>query len=201
VSFALDIRRRLGERDIALAFETTAPVVAIVGQSGAGKTSVLNMVAGLLRPDAGRVSVGGVGLFDSSAGLDTPVPARRAGYVFQDRRLFPHLSVRANLIYGARTPERLPEIATLLDIAPLLARSPRNLSGGEAQRVAIGRALLAEPAFLLLDEPLAHLDRARAQEVMRAIERARDASGVPVLYVTHREEEVTRLGAERVAMQ
>ncbi len=201
MSFAVDVRQRLGERDIALTFESDARAVAIVGPSGAGKTSVLNMVAGLLRPDAGRIAVGGVALFDSSVGLDVPVPARRAGYVFQDRRLFPHLSVRANLIYGARSPERLAEIATLLDITLLLARSPRHLSGGEAQRVAIGRALLAEPAFLLLDEPLAHLDRDRAEEVMFAIERARDAAEVPVLYVTHREEEVAKLGALRITME
>lgn len=201
MSFSVDVRRRLGERDIALAFETTARVVVIVGPSGVGKTSVLNMVAGLLRPDAGHIAVGNLPLFDSSADLDIPVPARRAGYVFQDRRLFPHLSVRANLLYGARTAERLAEIAALLDIAPLLARAPRHLSGGEAQRVAIGRALLAEPAFLLLDEPLAHLDRAHGEEVMRIIERVRDAADVPVLYVTHREEEVARLSAVQVAME
>ncbi len=200
MSFAINVARRLGEQDVALAFESDAAVTAIVGPSGVGKTSVLNMVAGVLRPDRGRIAVAGAALFDAASGLDVPVALRRAGYVFQDRRLFQHLRVRANLLYGARGPERLAEVAALLDLAPLLARWPRHLSGGEAQRVAIGRALLSEPAFLLLDEPLAHLDRARGEEVLTMIARARDASGVPVLYVTHRPEEAERLGARMVAM-
>ena len=198
VSFEVNVRRRLGEREIALAFESDARVVAVVGPSGVGKTSVLNMVAGLLRPDAGRIAVGRGLLFGD--GVDVPAPDRRAGYVFQDRRLFPHMSVRANLLYGAAGSGRLDEVADLLELTPLLARWPRHLSGGEAQRVAIGRALLAEPAFLLLDEPLAYLDRARADEVMRAIVRARDAAGVPILYVTHSDDEVAALGAARIAM-
>ena len=200
MSFDLAVRRRLGERDIALTFHTDARVVALVGPSGVGKTSILNMIAGLLRPDAGRIVVGGRALFDADAGVDIPVPARRAGYVYQDRRLFPHMSVRANLLYAAPTPARLSEVADLLALTPLLARWPRHLSGGEAQRVAIGRALLAEPAFLLLDEPLAHLDRDRARDVLAMIARAVAANGIPVLYVTHRIEEATVLNAVPVQM-
>jgi len=200
VSFVVDVRRQIGEHTVALAFHSDAPVTALVGPSGVGKTSVLNMIAGLLRPDRGRIVAGGALVFDAAAAVNLAPPARRAGYVFQDRRLFPHVRVRANLLYGAPGPERLGEVARLLDLAPLLDRWPRHLSGGEAQRVAIGRALLSEPAFLLLDEPLAHLDRARADEVLRMIARARDMAGVPALYVTHRIEEVASLGAKIVTM-
>jgi len=200
VSFVVDVRRQIGEHTVALAFHSDAPVTALVGPSGVGKTSVLNMIAGLLRPDRGRIVAGGALVFDAAAAVNLAPPARRAGYVFQDRRLFPHVRVRANLLYGAPGPERLGEVARLLDLAPLLDRWPRHLSGGEAQRVAIGRALLSEPAFLLLDEPLAHLDRARADEVLRMIARARDMAGVPALYVTHRIEEVASLVAKIVTM-
>jgi len=205
VSFEVDVTARLGEGEgageVALSFASEAGVIAIVGPSGAGKTSVLNMVAGQVRPDRGRIVAGGVTLFDAAAGVDVPASRRRAGYAFQDVRLFPHLRVRANLLYGAPNAERLGEVAALLGIEALLGRWPRHLSGGEAQRVSIGRALLSEPAFLLLDEPLAHLDRARGQEVLGMIARARHASGVPVLYVTHRIEEAQMLGAEVVRME
>jgi len=201
VSLTVDVTRRMGGRDVGIAFTSEAAVTAIVGRSGAGKTSVLNMIAGLLRPDRGRIVVGGTCLFDASAGVDVPAAERRAGYVFQDRRLFPHLRVRANLLFGAHGSGRLDEVARLLDLAPLLDRWPRHLSGGEAQRVAIGRALLREPAFLLMDEPLAHLDRARGEEVLAMIARAGGMSGVPVIYVTHRIEEAERLEARVVAME
>jgi len=152
------------------------------------------MIAGLLRPVCGHVQVGGQTLFDADSGIDVPPEQRRVGYVFQDARLFPHRRVQANLLYGARDAARLAEVAATLDIAPLLRRWPRTLSGGEARRVAIGRALLSEPAFLLLDEPLSSLDPARREEAMRAIERVRDARAVPILMVTHDAAEAERLG-------
>jgi molybdate transport system ATP-binding protein len=201
VSFEVSVTARLDERTVELAFASNARAIAIVGPSGAGKTSVLNMVAGLLRPERGRIVAGGHTLFDADADVDVPAARRRAGYAFQDVRLFPHLRVRANLLYGAPGPGRLREVAALLGLEPLLDRWPRHLSGGEAQRVSIGRALLCDPAFLLLDEPLAHLDRARGAEVLGMIARARDAAQVPVLYVTHRVEEAEVLGAEIVRME
>jgi len=162
------------------------------------------MVAGLLRPDAGHVRVAGETLFDAARGTDVPVARRTAGYVFQDARLFPHFSVRGNLHYGMRRAARpgmsLDEMAAFLGIAALLDRWPRTLSGGEAQRVAIGRALLSGPRFLLMDEPLASLDMARRGEVMGLIERVRDALGLPILYVSHDRREVDRLAATVVEM-
>jgi len=198
---AFDVRaeRRLGERIIAADFTSEGGLTALFGPSGAGKTSLLNMVAGLLRPDAGRIAVGGVVLFDAAAGVDLPARRRRAGYVFQDGRLFPHRRVRDNLLYGwklARPDDRwmdLNEATSFLGIAHLLDRWPRALSGGEAQRVAIGRALLSGPRFLLMDEPLASLDRARREEIMAVIERLRDELKLPILYVSHDRDEVARL--------
>ncbi len=172
----------------------------LFGPSGVGKTSVLNMIAGLLRPDAGHVRVDGETLFDAASGVDLPPERRGAGYVFQEPRLFPHLRVRANLLYGATSDERLAETIALLDIAPLLDRWPRSLSGREARRVAIGRALLAEPRFLLLDEPLSSLDRARREEIMGLIERLRDNVGLPILMVTHDAAEADRLGTRIVSL-
>ena len=192
MSFDVDLRLRRGERTIACAFASDARATVLVGPSGAGKTSVLHAVAGLIRPEAGHVRVGGTLLFGD--GIDVPVAQRRAGYVFQDTRLFPHLSVRRNLLYGAADPAELGEVAAMLDVAGLLDRRPATLSGGEARRVAIGRALLMRPAFLLLDEPTVSLDAARREEVLRAVERARDAAGVPVLMVTHDEAEAARVG-------
>ncbi len=201
MAFDIDVRRRLGDTDVALRFRTGAGVTALIGPSGVGKTSVLHMIAGLLRPEAGHVRVGGETLFDRFAQIDLPARERRAGYVFQDARLFPHLSVRANLLYGATgIPARFAAWVALLDLQPLLARWPRHLSGGEARRVAIGRALLSDPRFLLLDEPLASLDRARREDVTRAIEGVRDEAGLPILLVTHDESEAARLGAQVVRL-
>jgi molybdate transport system ATP-binding protein len=204
MSFDVDVAVRLGETDVAARFATEAGVTVLFAPSGAGKTSVLNMVAGLLRPERGYVRVGGETLFDAASGIDVPPERRRGGYVFQEPRLFPHLRVRANLRYGrprvaAARPDRVrpqdeAEVIRLLDIAPLLDRWPGRLSGGEARRVAIGRALLSDPAFLLLDEPLSSLDASRREEVMRAIERVRDEAGVPILMVTHDMAEAERLG-------
>jgi molybdate transport system ATP-binding protein len=193
-----------GERTIAARFATGARITALFGPSGAGKTSVLDAVAGLVRPDAGRITVGGEVLFDAAAAIDLPPERRRCGYVFQDLRLFPHRRVRDNLLFGWRLapPEArwmsLDEAAAFLGIAHLLDRRPATLSGGEAQRVAIGRALLSAPRFLAMDEPLSSLDQPRREEILAVIERIRDELAVPILYVTHDRAEIERLGAEVV---
>jgi len=200
MSFDVDLTKRLGEAEIACRIEVGEGLTVLFGPSGAGKTSVLNMVAGLLEPDAGHVRVAGETLFDARAGIDVPVSERRAGYVFQEPRLFPHLRVRANLLYGRREGAGLDvdETIALLGIAHLLDRWPRTLSGGEARRVAIGRALLSDPRFLLLDEPLSSLDRARREEIMTLIERLRDEVQLPILMVTHDRAEAERLGTRIV---
>ena len=189
MSFEIAVEKRLGEAVVSLELTAGEGLTVLFGPSGIGKTSVLNMVAGLLRPDRGRIAVGGRTLFDSATGLDLPPERRRAGYVFQEPRLFPHRRVRANLLYGARDDAGLAAVVAMLGIDHLLDRWPRTLSGGEARRVAIGRALLSDPAFLLLDEPLSSLDRARRGEIMDAIVRVRDEAGLPILMVTHDPEE------------
>jgi molybdate transport system ATP-binding protein len=205
--FDVAVRRRLGSTDLAFEFSAGTGLTALFGPSGAGKTSILNMVAGLLRPDLGRIAVAGKILFDSAAGIDLPPEQRRVGYVFQDGRLFPHMRVRANLLYGERLarPENrwinLDEVISFLGICHLLSRWPRTLSGGEAQRVAIGRDLLSTPRFLLMDEPLSSLDTARREEIMCVIERIRDELGIPVLYVSHDRGEVERLASTIVDLQ
>ncbi|KRG39711.1 molybdenum ABC transporter ATP-binding protein [Stenotrophomonas panacihumi] len=195
---SLDIELRRGDYRRHVRIEEAARVVALVGLSGAGKTSVLNAIAGLLRPQAGRIAVDGRVLFDAAARVDVPAHRRRIGYVFQDARLFPHLDVAANLRYGrhggqAQARFAFEDIVALLGIGALLERRPRHLSGGEAQRVAIGRALLSQPALLLLDEPLSALDTARREELIPYLQRVRDELGLPMLYVSHREEEVRRI--------
>lgn len=202
MSFDIHVELQLGERNIRAGFSVPGGLTALFGPSGAGKTSVLNMIAGLLRPDAGRIAVGGALLFDSAAGIDVAVRHRRAGYVFQDGRLFPHRRVRDNLLYGWKIapPETrwmtLDQATDFLGIGHLLDRWPRTLSGGEAQRVAIGRALLAAPRFLLMDEPLSSLDAARREEIMTVIERLRDELKLPILYVSHDRAEVERLASQ-----
>jgi molybdate transport system ATP-binding protein len=203
MSFDVDVRRRMGPGvEIAVRFTSGPGLTALFGPSGVGKTSVLAMVAGLLRPDAGYVRVAGETLFGD--GTDVSAERRATGIVFQDARLFPHYRVRGNLLYGARRAGEgvmtLEGIAEFLGIAHLLDRWPRTLSGGEAQRVAIGRALLSGPRFLLMDEPLASLDRPRREEVMALIERVRDELGLPILYVSHDRDEVDRLAATVVEM-
>jgi molybdate transport system ATP-binding protein len=201
MSFDVDIARRVGETQVSARFSGSGLVV-LFGPSGAGKTSVLNMVAGLLTPERGHVRIGGETLFDAGAATDVKPERRRLGYVFQDSRLFPHLGVRENLLFGyrlARPEDRwmeLEEAVGLLDIGHLLDRWPKTLSGGEARRVAIGRALLSGPRALLLDEPLSFLDRARREEVLRVVERIRDTLKLPILYVTHDEREVERLATQ-----
>lgn len=203
MSFEIDIAKRLGETDIALTLEAGEGATVLFGPSGVGKSSVLNMVAGLLRPDRGRIAIDGETLFDAAkpGGVDVPPERRRAGYVFQDARLFPHMRVRANLLYGAGTKaDGLEDTIGFLGIDHLLDRWPRTLSGGEAQRVAIGRALLSRPRFLLLDEPLSSLDRARREEIMQAIEHVRDVLALPILMVTHDPAEAERIGTRVVRM-
>lgn len=206
-AFEIAVERRLGDAWVGLTLSSAGGLTALFGPSGAGKTSVLNMVAGLLRPDRGRIAVAGQCLFDSEARIDLPPEHRRAGYVFQDGRLFPHRRVRDNLLYGwrlARPDHRwmtLDEAVDFLGIGPLLARYPRTLSGGEAQRVAIGRALLSGPRFLLMDEPLSSLDAARREEIMQVIERVRDELRLPILYVSHDRAEVERLASTIVALE
>ena len=203
MSFDVDVAKRLGDMDIACRIEPGAGLTVLFGPSGAGKTSVLNMVAGLIEPDRGHVRVNGQTLFDADIAVDEPPERRRAGYVFQEPRLFPHMRVRANLLYGWRAGKGatdVDETIALLGIAPLLDRWPRTLSGGEARRVAIGRALLSNPAFLLLDEPLSSLDRARREEIMMLLERLRDTVRLPILMVTHDREEAERLGTRIVAL-
>ncbi len=206
MSFELDVALRRGERDIAVRFEAAEGITALFGPSGAGKTTVLDCVAGLLRPDRGRIELDGTVLFDSAQRISLPPEARACGYVFQDNRLFPHRTVRQNLLFGqARTPpERrwmaLDEAIEFLGIGHLLERMPRTLSGGEGQRVAIGRALLSGPRLLLFDEPLASLDAARRKEIMTVIERVRDELKVPMLYVSHDAAEVERLAGRIVRL-
>lgn len=194
MSFDIRVEKQLGEATVGLDLTAGEGLTVLFGPSGIGKTSVLNMVAGLLRPDRGRIAVGGDTLFDSATGVDIPPERRRAGYVFQEPRLFPHRRVRSNLLYGARDDAGLAPTVAMLGIGHLLDRWPRTLSGGEARRVAIGRALLSNPAFLLLDEPLSSLDRARRGEIMAAIVRVRDEAGLPILMVTHDPEEAEQLG-------
>ena len=194
------VERRLGELTLAYDFACeTQGIVAVFGRSGAGKTSLMRMLAGLLTPDAGRIAVAGRTLFDAAQRVDVPPERRRLGYVFQEDRLFPHLSVRGNLTYGLkRAPKAerrigLDEVVALLGLEGLLARRPGDLSGGEKQRVSLGRALLANPRLLLMDETLANLDQPRKDEVLPFIERLRDELSIPMVYVSHAMEEIVRL--------
>jgi molybdate transport system ATP-binding protein len=201
----VEIRYRVGDFLLDAGFRATAPVVALFGRSGSGKTTLVNALAGVLRPDQGRIVVDDVLLFDRERGIDVPPERRRVGYVFQDALLFPHLSVRKNLYYGYRmvaAPERYVDPARVIDLlglGALLERAPSQLSGGEKQRVAIARALLASPRLLLLDEPLASLDTQRKDEILHYIGRLRDEFRIPIVYVSHSIEEVTTL-AESVVL-
>ncbi|MBS7537836.1 molybdenum ABC transporter ATP-binding protein [Ancylobacter lacus] len=182
-----------------------AGITALFGRSGAGKTTIIQAVAGVVRPVRGRIVVDGTAYFDADRHIDLPVERRRVGYVFQDARLFPHMSVERNLRYGERRARVAPfigfdPVVDLLGLRALLGRRPHTLSGGERQRVAIGRALLAQPRLLLMDEPLAALDEARKLDILPYIERLRDVMGVPVLYVSHSIDEVLRLSDRVVAL-
>jgi molybdate transport system ATP-binding protein len=194
---------RQGDFTLDIAFRTDSRATALFGPSGSGKTTALNAIAGLLRPERGRIVFDGRIMLDTDSDVFVPPYRRRMGYVFQDGRLFPHLTVRQNLLFGRffagrRAARRDPAITLdrvvgLLGIEHILARRPVNLSGGERQRVAIGRALLSEPCMLLMDEPLAALDGARKAEILSVLERLRDVARVPILYVSHDVAEVSRI--------
>ena len=203
----VDVHKRQGAFVVEAAFRSDrAAVTVLYGRSGAGKTSIVNMVAGLSRPDRGAIRLDGEPLFDSAQGIDLPPERRRVGYIFQDGRLFPHLSVRRNLSYGMNllpVSERLidfDQVIDLLGISGLLSRKPATLSGGEKQRVAIGRALLTSPRLLLMDEPLASLDQARKSEVIPFIGKLPTALSIPILYVTHSIDEVVHLADDIVLL-
>ena len=197
--FDVDIQIKRGGRTIRATFAAAHGLTALFGPSGAGKTSILDALAGLVRPSEGRIAVTGQTLFDGRTGVNRRPEQRACGYVFQDIRLFPHKRVSENLLYGwkiAPSERRfmtLEEASEFLGIGHLLDRMPCTLSGGEAQRVAIGRALLSGPRFLLMDEPLSSLDAGRRNEVMTVIERIRDELSLPILYVSHDSAEIDRL--------
>ncbi len=195
----LDLRWRRGEFSLHINTRMHARVTGLCGPSGAGKSTLLALVAGLQKPDAGRIVLDGRVLVDREGKIFLPPEQRQVGLVFQDAQLFPHLSVQDNLLYGFRRrqpAERrfgLEEIVALLEIGHLLERRPRLLSGGEKQRVALGRALLYSPRLLLLDEPLSSLDSSRKQQILPFLLRIRDELGMPMLYVSHVPEEVAYL--------
>jgi molybdate transport system ATP-binding protein len=199
------IRHAFADLELEIEFCANARTLALFGDSGAGKTSVLNAVAGLLAPQSGRIVLDDRVLFDSIGHVNVPIAERRIGYVFQDGRLFPHLDVRANLLYGARalgqeTRVDFDAIVALLELRPLLARMPPNLSGGERQRVAIGRALLAQPRALLLDEPLTGLHFEARRQVLDHLQRLKREVGLFTVLVTHHADEVAALADEVVLL-
>jgi len=200
MSVEVRVAHRLGSFALDVEFAVERPgITALFGASGSGKTTTIDAVAGLSRPASGRVVVNGDVVLDTERGIFVPPRRRRFGYVFQDARLFPHLSVRSNLLFGQRRSPRpapraeVDRVIDMLGVGPLLERRPRHLSGGERQRVALGRALLSSPRLLLLDEPLAALDAARVQEILPYLERLRDEASIPMLYVSHSVDEVARL--------
>ncbi len=207
MSLSVSLTHRLGDFALDVSFEAPDGVTMLYGRSGSGKTTIVNALAGLIQPDAGRISIGNVSLYDSKAGVSLPAHKRQVGYIFQEGRLFPHLTVQQNLTYGkwfaSRREARADrsKIVEMLGIGPLLNRRPDGLSGGEKQRVAIGRALLARPRLLLADEPLAALDDARKDEILPYFERLRDELDVPIVYVSHASAEVTRLADTLVVLE
>lgn len=196
---SVDLRKQAGDLNLQIAFESDGPVTGLFGPSGAGKTTLVNMVAGLVRPDAGRLALSGEVLFDRDKHIDVPAHRRRIGYVFQEGRLFPHMTVAKNLAYGrwmaglSHDDAQFTRVVAMLDIGPLLQRRPGKLSGGERQRVAIGRALMLKPRLLLMDEPLASLDPARKNEIMPYLLRLRDEARIPMVYVSHYARELKRI--------
>ncbi|MBE7245547.1 MAG: molybdenum ABC transporter ATP-binding protein, partial [Actinomycetospora chiangmaiensis] len=207
MSIQVDVQLRRGAFALEAAFEAGPGLTALFGRSGSGKTTLIDLIAGLARPDRGRIVADGTVLVDMAARTFLPPHRRRVGVVFQDARLFPHLSVRTNLGYGRALARRpydpaiFDAVTGMLGIGHLLDRRPAGLSGGERQRVAIGRALLAGPRLLLMDEPLAALDEARKAEILPYIERLRDEAGVPIVYVSHAVAEVARLATTVVVLE
>jgi molybdate transport system ATP-binding protein len=207
IMLRVQVFKQLGEFTIDVAFTSEGRVTGLFGSSGAGKTSLVSMIAGLVEPDHGVITVDNVALYDSSKGVLVPPHRRRIGYVFQDARLFPHLSVAQNLDYGRRMNRlgrNLAEesrITEMLDIGHLLDRRPGGLSGGERQRVAIGRALLSQPRLLLLDEPMGALDDARKAEILPYLTRLRDDGDVPMVFVSHDADEMRKLATDIVMLK
>ncbi|HHS93717.1 MAG TPA: molybdenum ABC transporter ATP-binding protein [Rhodobacterales bacterium] len=207
MTLSVQMRQKLPGLSLDISFEAPSGVTSLFGPSGAGKTSVVNAVAGLSRPDEARIVLQGEVLTDTQSGVFLPVHRRRIGYVFQEGRLFPHIDVRRNLAYGPRVsgtqlePGAFDRVVEMLGIGELLRRKPTQLSGGEKQRVAIGRALLSRPRLLLLDEPLAALDEARKGEILPYLERIRDEGGIPMLHVSHSPAEVARLATTLVVIE
>ncbi|MGL3211593.1 molybdenum ABC transporter ATP-binding protein [Bradyrhizobium sp. BR 1433] len=203
----VDITKQLGEFSLAASFTSEGRVTGLFGASGSGKTSLINTIAGLLRPDRGTIVIDGETVDDTATGIHVPTWRRRIGYVFQDARLFPHLDVRQNLDYGRRMngltedPAQHRRVVDLLDIGALLDRRPGKLSGGERQRVALGRALLSKPRLLLLDEPLGALDESRKLEILPYLVRLRDEAGVPMVYVSHDAAELRQLATQIVMLR
>ena len=203
----VDVSKQLGEFSLQASFASEGRVTGLFGASGAGKTSLINMIAGLLRPDRGTIAIDTETLDDTADRVHVPAHRRRIGYVFQDARLFPHLDVHENLDYGRRM-NRLADdaaqrarVTDLLDIGSLLNRRPGQLSGGERQRVPLGRALLAQPRLLLLDEPLESLDEERKEEILPYLVRLRDEAGIPMVYVSHDAAEMRQLATQIVMLQ
>ena len=206
MTLKVSIQHRFPDFSLDVQFRAPIGVTALFGRSGSGKTSVINAVAGLLRPDLGQIASDGVVLLDTALGVNLAAHRRRIGYVFQDARLFPHLTVRQNLMFGRWFAPRGPgadydHIVDLLGLGSMLMRRPGTLSGGEKQRVAIGRAILSNPRLLALDEPLAALDEARKAEILPYLERLRDELRLPILYVSHAMSEVARLADTVVLME
>ncbi|PDT74674.1 molybdenum ABC transporter ATP-binding protein [Bradyrhizobium sp. C9] len=203
----VDITKQLGEFSLAASFTSEGRVTGLFGASGSGKTSLINTIAGLVRPDRGTIVIDGETVDDTAAGIHVPTWRRRIGYVFQDARLFPHLDIRQNLDYGRRMngltedPAQHKRVVDLLDIGALLDRRPGKLSGGERQRVALGRALLSKPRLLLLDEPLGALDESRKLEILPYLVRLRDEAGVPMVYVSHDAAELRQLATQIVMLR
>ncbi|SFO53967.1 molybdate transport system ATP-binding protein [Bradyrhizobium sp. Ghvi] len=203
----VDVEKQLGEFSLSASFSSEGRVTGLFGASGAGKTSLINMIAGILRPDRGTIVIDGETVDDTAAGIHVPTWRRRIGYVFQDARLFPHLNVAQNLDYGRRMnrlasdPAQRTRVIELLDIGALLDRRPGKLSGGERQRVALGRALLSKPRLLLLDEPLGALDEARKLEILPYLVRLRDEANIPMVYVSHDVAELRQLATQIVMLR
>jgi len=203
----VQLDKQLGDFAVKASFASESGATVLFGPSGAGKTSVINMIAGLLTPDHGRLELDGEVLFDEKARINVPTARRHIGYVFQEGRLFPHLSVKRNLDYGrwmsgeAYDPTAFRHVIELLDIGHLLDRRPGKLSGGERQRVAVGRALLMRPRLLLMDEPLASLDAGRKSDILPYLERLRDEARVPLIYVSHNAAEVRRIATRVVLLE
>ena len=203
----VEVFKQLGEFSIEASFSSEGRVTGLFGASGAGKTSLINMIAGLLRPDRGFIAIDNETLDDTAGRVHVPPYRRRIGYVFQDARLFPHLDVSQNLDYGrhmnglARDPASEARITDLLDIGGLKDRRPGQLSGGERQRVALGRALLSKPRLLLLDEPLGSLDEGRKVEILPYLVRLRDEAGIPMVYVSHDAAELRQLATQIVMLR